>query len=101
MRVSPTLTRSGVAEDGSELAEDPGRRAPDVETVDAVAAVAERPVTDRALDDLDGRVREERRNGWRQDPGDLRRVGVQRRCALRDRDDRVDPEVAVAMGIRK
>ena len=47
------LRRSVVAEHRSELAEDPRGGAPDVQPVDPVAAVAERPVADRPLDDLD------------------------------------------------
>ena len=54
----PKASRSdcGQAEEAPELAEDPGGRAPDEEPVDPVGAVAERPVADRPLDDLDRRA---------------------------------------------
>ena len=60
-------------DDRPELAEDPGRGAPHVETVDPVAAVAERPVADDPLHDLDRRVGQERVDRWFEDPGHLGR----------------------------
>src|SRR4029077_19293692 len=55
----------------AELAEDPGSGAPDVYPVDPVAPIAERPVADRPLDDLDRRIAQEGGDRRFEDPGHL------------------------------
>ena len=57
---SPDPAQDRSAQERPQLAEDPGGRAPDVEPADPVAAVADPPLADVALDDLDRRGRQER-----------------------------------------
>ena len=58
-------------EDRAELAQDPRGRAPDREAVDVVGAVAQRPVADRPLDDLDRGAGQEPLDVRLDDAGDL------------------------------
>ena len=68
-----TGTVRSARQDGPELAQDPGGRAPHREPVDVVRPVAERPVADRPLDDLDRGAGQEALDRRLDDPGDLRR----------------------------
>ena len=51
------------AEERPQLTEDPGGRAPDVQSADPVAAVSDPPLPEIPLDDLDRGWRDERENG--------------------------------------
>ena len=64
----------------AELAQDPRRRPPDRQPVDRVGAVAQRPVADGPLDDLDRGVGQEPGHRRLDDPGDLVGRGDQRRA---------------------
>ena len=65
-----------------------------MEAVDPVAAVAQRPVADLALDDLHGRFGQEGVERRQDDPGDLSRRAEQDRRAPGNRYDGRDGEAA-------